>query len=408
MASEMTVPASQPVEAKPDRLVSMDVLRGLMMVLAASELLQTHQWVPKAFPDSAFWQYFQFHMVHVAWQGCSLHDLIMPIFAFLVGTSCAYSIASRQARGSSNWMIVRHSVWRAAVLVALGVWLASINRPAPNWSFANVLAQIGLGYFPLVCIALKFKLKGTAIIVACLLAAYWLLFACWPLPKGSTAFTDHWIHASHPVKSFDLWILPYFPGNGKVVFSGFGILDAVPTLGTMLIGLIAGYILKSLSHNSRKLLFTLVGVGIVMLFLGWLMEFAGICPIIKKIWTPSFVLWSGGWAFFGLALFYYLCDILKWRRIFFPLQIVGMNSIAAYVLIDFQWGCAFIKAAISPIFQPIRWTVDTLMQHTVTIPTPTSKILAENIPNFILKCFALLAIWLILFWMHKRKLYLKL
>ena len=63
MTSEMTVPASQPVAAKPDRLVSMDVLRGLMMVLAASELLQTHQWVPKAFPDSAFWQYFQFHMV---------------------------------------------------------------------------------------------------------------------------------------------------------------------------------------------------------------------------------------------------------------------------------------------------------------------------------------------------------
>ena len=483
--------SAAPVD-KPERLVAMDVLRGLVMTLMAFDLLGRLDWLTTAYPGNAFCQWIRFHAEHVSWQGCSLHDLIQPTFSFLVGTACVYSIASRRAKGRSTRSILGHAVWRALVLIALGVWMRSLGEPRVNWTFEDTLAQIGIGYVPLVCIALRFRLRGTLAIAIGLIAAYWLLFACWPLPDGATAFADHWNARRNPAQAFDRWFLPHFPGNENRFGNGYGVLNAIPTLGTMLLGLVAGHLFKGRSREGFKLSLLLAGIGIGMLALGWLMEATGVCPIIKKIWTASFALWSGGFAFLGLAIFHVFCDILKWRRAFFPLMVVGLNSIAAYVLVDAQWRCPFVKTALSPVVQPVCRAIEaSLRESTGAAPTgriivvraeygapdrrvdvtkavaallecqprapirvtneamgcdpapgadkvltvdytvdgktlrgearedktlrldapgpadSRSALFAERVPNFVSQAFTLLGIWLILFWMHRRKLYIR-
>src|SRR5947207_13851506 len=133
---------------KPQRLASIDAYRGLVMFLMMAEVLRLSQ-VSSKLPDSAFWKFLAFHQSHVPWAGCSLHDLIQPSFSFLVGVSLPFSIASRRARGQSSLWMTGHALWRAVVLVALGIFLRSIGLSQTNFTFEDTLTQIGLGYVPL-------------------------------------------------------------------------------------------------------------------------------------------------------------------------------------------------------------------------------------------------------------------
>src|SRR5262245_14534326 len=110
------------------RLQSVDAYRGFVMLLMMAEVLRLDAMI-KAFPASAFWQWVSFHTSHVAWRGCSLHDLIQPSFSFLVGVALPYSLASRMARGESNSRLWGHAAWRAMLLVWLGIFLRSIDKP---------------------------------------------------------------------------------------------------------------------------------------------------------------------------------------------------------------------------------------------------------------------------------------
>src|SRR3954453_18624726 len=127
---------------KPQRLASIDAYRGLVMFLMMAEVLRLSQ-VASKLPDSLFWKFLAFHQSHVPWAGCSLHDLIQPSFSFLVGVSLPFSLISRGAKGQSRLVMIGHAVWRAAVLVLLGVFLRSMGRPQTNWTFEDTLSQIG-------------------------------------------------------------------------------------------------------------------------------------------------------------------------------------------------------------------------------------------------------------------------
>src|SRR5436190_20186488 len=133
---------------KPQRLGSIDAYRGLVMFLMMAEVLRLSQ-VAAKLPDSPFWKFLAYHQSHVPWAGCSLHDLIQPSFSFLVGVSLPFSIASRRAKGSSFGGMLLHALWRAIVLVLLGVFLRSMGSKQTNWTFTDTLSQIGFGYVPL-------------------------------------------------------------------------------------------------------------------------------------------------------------------------------------------------------------------------------------------------------------------
>ena len=138
---------------EPERLGSIDAYRGFVMFLMLAEVLRLCA-VSKALPGSAFWSFLCWHQTHVEWTGCTLHDLIQPGFSFLVGVALPFSLASRRSQGQSLVRLSLHAAWRAAVLVALGIFLRSVGRPITYFTFEDTLTQIGLGYLFLFLLGL--------------------------------------------------------------------------------------------------------------------------------------------------------------------------------------------------------------------------------------------------------------
>jgi predicted acyltransferase len=330
------------------RLTSVDAYRGLVMLLMMAEVLRLPA-VGRA-TGSAFWQFLGRHHTHVDWVGCVLHDLIQPSFSFLVGVALPFSIASRLARGQSTARMTLHAFWRALVLICLGFFLRSLDRPQTNFTFEDTLTQIGLGYGFLFLLGLR-STRAAYVALGSILVGYWLLFAVYPLPPagfdyakvgvpakflaehGLTGFAAHWQKNSNVAWAFDTWFLNLFPREKPFTHNpgGYATLSFIPTLATMILGLLAGQVLRSDRTPRRKLTWLTVA-GVVSLAAGLLLHAAGVCPIVKKIWTPSWVLFSGGICFGFQAAFYAVVDLARLRGWAFPLVVIGTNSIAAYVI----------------------------------------------------------------------------
>ncbi len=329
------------------RLVSIDAFRGLVMALMWAPIFAICD-VSSALPDSSFWSFLCYHQSHVPWRGISLHDLIQPGFTFLVGTALAFSISSRRRRGQTDSGLILHAAWRSAVLVLLGVFLRSLAREQTYWTFEDTLSQIGLGYLPLVIIALAPRVVAAVSIVV-ILVGYWLAFVIYPLPPENFNYAAvgvpetwphlqegiaaHWNKNSNLAWRVDTWLLNLFPRQSPFTHNGGGYatLSFIPTLATMLMGLVAGRWLLS-GESTRRTLTRFAIVAAIGLAIGHLLDLTGVCPSVKRIWTPSWTLVSGAWCFVILGSLHAICDVAGYRVWAFPLVVVGMNSIAAYVM----------------------------------------------------------------------------
>jgi predicted acyltransferase len=323
------------------------------MVVLASAGFRFAQ-VAKSFPDSDVWKILGFHTDHVAWVGCSFWDLIQPSFMFMVGVAVPWSLASRRARGESEAKVWAHVVWRALVLVLLGVFLASDGSKRTNFVFTNVLAQIGLGYV-FLCLLAGRGLRVQLGALVGILVGYWLLFFLWPLPPegfdyaavgwknwhGLGGWWAHWDKNTNAAAAIDARFLAWFPPrDGVHPFrfneGGYQTLNFIPSLATMLLGLMAGEMLRRPTRPLHKLA-VLVLAAALCLGVGYL---AGqtVCPLVKRIWTPSWAVYSAGWTFAMLAFFFAVTDLLGWKLWALPLTVVGMNSIAMYLMIQLTSG----------------------------------------------------------------------
>ena len=396
-----TPPAVSP--PLPGRLTSVDVYRGFVMLLLLAESLRSCE-VADALPGSVFWAFFCHHQSHVPWVGASLHDLIQPSFSFLVGVALAFSAASRTAAGQPRSRLLRHALWRAVALVFLGIWLRSVGRPQTYFTFEDTLTQIGLGYVFLVLLALRPR-RDQWLALALILAGYWAAFAWYPRPSAEfdyaavgvpadwphhlSGFAAHWNKNSNLAWAFDVWFLNLFPREHPFVFNGGGYatLSFIPTLGTMILGLLAGGILRSdRAPGARVRWLTLAGLGGVAS--GWLLGALSLCPVVKRIWTPSFTLWSGGVCLLLLAGAYALVDVYGHRRWAFPLVVIGMNSIAAYCI--YELTARFIAAS--------------LRTH---LGDATFRVAGDPYLPFVQGLAVVLVMWLILFWMYRRRIFLR-
>jgi heparan-alpha-glucosaminide N-acetyltransferase len=385
------------------RIASLDAYRGFVMLLLMAEALRSCE-VAAAVPASAFWAFFCHHQSHVPWVGSSLHDLIQPSFSFLVGAALPFSIASRDAADQSRRRQIGHAVWRAVVLVVLGIWLRSIDRPQTYFTFEDTLTQIGLGYPVLFLLALRSR-REQWLALGILLAGYWVAFALYPVPPSDfpyaavgvpadwphhlRGFAAHWNKNSNLAWAFDVWFLNLFPREKPFVFNGGGYatLSFVPTLGTMILGLLAGGVLRSDRPAGARVRWFLAA-GVTLLASGWVLGALGVCPVVKRIWTPSFTLWSGGWCFLILAGAYQLIDGLGYRRWAFPLIVIGMNSIAAYCL--YEVGARFVAKSL-----------DTHIGERVLAA------LGDAYLPFLRGVAVVLVLWLVLFWMYRRRIFLR-
>jgi heparan-alpha-glucosaminide N-acetyltransferase len=384
------------------RLISLDAFRGLVMLLMLGEVMHLPV-VAQAFPHSLFWRVIAFNTEHVEWQGCSLHDLIQPAFSFLVGAALPFSIASRKLKGQTFGPMFGHAIRRALLLIFLGIFLRSLRFPQTYFTFEDTLTQIGLGYVFLFLLGFA-RVRTQIIALVVILIGFWAAFVIYPAPGPQfdyvrvgvtqdwrhlySGFLSHWNKNSNLSWAFDIWFLNLFPRMHPFVFNegGWSTLSFIPTLGTMIMGLLTGEWLKGKKSKEQKLR-GLIIAGASLVLLGLIFQWAGICPIVKRVWTSSYTLYSGGLVLLILAGFYALIDLKGWRRWAFPLLVVGMNSIAAYVM---SWTMGvFFGDAIERHFGAIT-----------ALATPTFQPLLHG---FVI----LMIFWLILFWMYRRKIFLK-
>jgi heparan-alpha-glucosaminide N-acetyltransferase len=357
--SSPTVSSAPAKGAWPGRITSVDAYRGLVMLLMMGEVLEFAE-IAEANPGSGFWQFLGHHQSHAAWVGCSLHDLIQPSFSLLVGVALPFSLARRMAEGQPAWRRNLHAFGRAAVLVLLGVFLRSVGQRQTYWTFEDTLTQIGLGYGFLYQLAQRpVRVQWAALAV--ILVGYWTAFALYPLPGADfdwqeagippdwpqhlTGLAAHWNMNTNLAWAFDTWFLNLFPREHPFLNNdgGYCTLSFIPTLGTMILGLLAGEVLRS-GRTPRGKVGWLIVAGLAALAAGWLLGIAGVCPVVKRIWTPSWTLLSGGLCFLLLAAFYFIMDVCGRRAWAFALVIVGMNSIAAYLIANLFQG--FIREAL--------------------------------------------------------------
>ena len=392
-------------------MTSIDAWRGVVMLLMMAEIVQW--WRVAENLKEAGWArlggWLAFHSEHVPWSGCSLHDLIQPSFSFLVGVSLVFSLRRRKEEQSGAAMAL-HALWRSLLLVGLGIWLRSLGSERTNFTFEDTLTQIGLGYPVLYAVAQTRKPVVAWSVLALVLVGMWLAFALHPLPGKAfdhhavgvppqwavapadwirSGFAGHWNMNSNAAAAFDRWFLNLFPRPASFRFNsgGYCTLNFVTTLGTMLMGWIGGNVLLS-SRPTQWRMGWFAAAGIAAMALGIVLDATGVCPMVKRIWTPSWTLFSGGLCFLALAGFHLVCDVMEIRGPFLPLVVLGANSMAAYMV-----------AHLWPEF-----IGKSLVRH---LPNNAFSVLGTQWQVPLLGICVLLIEWLILWWLYRRKIFLK-
>ena len=397
-------PARAEAPAEPTgRLTSLDALRGATMLFMASEIMRIPS-VARDFPESGFARTTAYLLDHVPWTGWVPWDLIQPAFMFMVGVALPFSIASRRARGQPFGPQFLHTLWRAFALVALGIFLRSQGREQTYFTFEDVLTQIGLGYVFLWLLGhARVRVQWAAAFA--ILVLYWGAFALYPLPPAgfdtSTVgvpadwphhlhgFEAHWDKNTNLAARADQWFLNLFPREEPFVFNrgGYTTLNFVPSLATMIFGLLAGGVMRSVRPPREKLRL-LLAYGAAGIAVGYGLHLLGVAPMVKRIWTPSWAVFSAGTSAVLLALFYWLIDVKGWKRWSFPFLVVGMNSIAMYVIVHVAEG----------------YTVEALQTHFGRAPF---EVFGEAYAPILLGGAALLVFWAMLLWMYRRKIFIR-
>ncbi len=394
--------AAAPKLAPAVRNMALDAYRGFVMLLMMAEVLELSH-VYRNFPGNWFWGILAFNQTHVEWAGCSLHDLIQPSFSFLVGAALPFSIASRMAKGGAFGNMLAHALRRSLILVALGIFLRSMHHSQTNFTFEDTLTQIGLGYPFLFLLGFKPpKWQWTALAV--ILAGYWLAWAIYPapgpnfdyqavgVPAGWThnfaGFASHWNKNSNLGQAFDVWFLNLLPRSKPFLFNGGGYLTLsfIPTLGTMILGLAAGRWVRESAPGVPMKRYLMAGA--IGMAAGAVLHFTGICPVVKRIWTPGWTLFSGGACFLLLAAFSWILDVKQYRKWAFPLTVIGMNSIAAYLIAHI--GEEFVANSFR-----------------IHLGQGVFQIFGAGLEPLVRGLVVLTVYWVVLFWMYRKKLFIR-
>lgn len=346
---------------RPTRLLSLDTFRGLIMcvlavdglaVAATAKKLGYVSEEPAVNTVEHLWRWLAFHNSHPSWNsqfyffGCSFWDLIQPAFMFMVGVAMPYSYASRRSRGHSPAKLKLHALIRATVLVLLGVFLATRTSGIPsNRLFTNVLAQIGLGYFFVFLLLGRSAFTQMVVGLTVLIAYAVFLMAApvaEPLPPKSiesistlsvpNAIAEQYALHTNGAAQADIWILGLERGETELPVhpAGYATLNFIPATVTMLLGVWAGTLLRDDRTSAEKIARLLV-VALVCFAVSIVASFT-VCPIVKKIWTPAWVLYSGSLVLCMLTLLYWIIDVRGFRRWTLPLVVVGTNSLAMYMM----------------------------------------------------------------------------
>lgn len=314
-------------EKKQERLLSLDTLRGFdMLWIAGGEYLIVTLAALTGWP---FLQWAAGQMDHVEWEGFRFYDMIFPLFLFIAGVSMPFSILKRQKRGESMRKIYLHLLKRLILLILLGLIYGGILQlDFEKQRYSSVLARIGIAWFLAAVIVLNTSVRGQVMWFIGILLGYFAIMKLVPVPGfGAGVLTPEGNLAAF----IDQKLLPgrlccYTYGDNE------GLLSHIPAICTALLGTFAGHLLISddrrLTGLKKGLILLLAGIAALALGKLWSLSF----PIIKNLWTSSFVLFAGGWSLILLALFYLVIDVWGFKKWTLPFVVIGLNSITIYML----------------------------------------------------------------------------
>lgn len=359
------------------RLESLDALRGFTMFWIVGGGAVVQALLRGA--DSPWLVALDGQFKHFEWEGFGFWDLIMPLFLFMIGVSMPYSFAKRLERGQSKCRILGHVLLRVILLCVLGTTVNGnlltydVSKFQLTYSVLHVLA---MGYLVASILLIALRWPWQIMATALMLLAYWAIqYQPAPgYPPGTYAPNATW------GDWLNEWLLGDWQGQWRRPW-----IVAMTTYGsTAMLGALAGQLLRSAKESAMKVLM-LTASGLACLAAGWYWSYH--LPIIKLPWTSTYALWAGGWSCLLLALFYLIIDVAGLRRWAFPFKVIGMNSIAAYL--GWQW--------FSPAFrQAARVFVGGLEQYVG--PAGYKPIEAAA---------ATLCLWLILYWLYRKKTFIR-
>ncbi|WP_255412910.1 acyltransferase family protein [Dyella sp. C9] len=351
------------------RLASVDALRGCTVAL----MLLVN--------DPGDWDHVYWPLEHAEWNGCTPTDLVFPFFLFVVGVSIALAIGPRVEQGADKGSLMRGALKRALRIVLLGVAinvLAWLVMPGAHLRFPGVLQRIGLCFAGAAAFAIYTRARLQWIVIVAILLGYWGL-----LLAGGTLepFVNIVSRIDYALFGRFVYLIDPLSGLGH---DPEGLPGCLPSLATCLLGLRAGHWLRE--ENVPRLL----GAGVLSVLLG--LAWSLVLPLNKNLWTPSFVLWTGGWAMLALVLFHVLVDRRGWPAIG---RRFGMNAVAAYA-----------GSELMQILLPGLGIQEPLYQHAFAgWITPLAG------PYVASLAFALAFVavwWMIVYAMDRRRIYLKL
>lgn len=362
---------------KDVRLMSLDALRGFDMLF----IMGLAGWVVAVcdfFPNAGFMQWLSGQMEHVKWNGLAHHDTIFPLFLFVAGISFPFSFAKQRASGKSMQSIYYKIIKRGIVLVLLGCVYNGIFRlDFENMRYASVLGRIGLAWMFAALLFASFKTSINVGISIVILVGYWLLL--WLIPNGS----DPYSFENNLVGTIDRVLLPGRLNEGT--FDPEGLFSTLPAIVTALLGMFTGQLVQLSEEKcsgNKKVLYMLIG-AIALTLIGWAWSYA--FPINKKLWTSTFVCVVAGYSLFMFALFYYIIDVKGYVRWSFFFRVVGLNSITIYLaqrIVNFgQISDFFLGGLVSKCPEALGTFI--------------------NITGYIAVC------WLFLYFLYKKKIFLK-
>jgi len=365
---------------KNNRLYSIDALRGFDMfwIMGGAGIVLSLANITGA--EWLNWLGNQMH--HVEWKGFHIMDLVFPLFLFIAGTSFPFSLSKRRENGQTNSQIYRHIYSRALLLFLFGLIYNGLFEFDSHLRIASVLARIGFAWMfgALIFVNTK-KIHVRLIWTFGLLIFYSLLFSLVPAPDAPAGL-DIFSPQGNIVAWFDRMFLPgnLYAGN----YDPEGLLGIIPATSNALFGMMAGTLLLSrdkITQNKKTLY--LLSSGIILLFAAVILD--PVIPIIKKMWTPSFVLITAGIGLVLLSIFYWIVDVKGYKKWAFPFRIIGLNSITIYLgqrIINFVLIRDFFFAGIASKYP-------------------------EEVRSIILSSGYVLVCWIFLWFLYKKKIFMK-
>ncbi len=360
------MPSLVKLESEQGRVLSIDFFRGFTMFLLVSGYWQLFDPASNNHVVSFIGRQFD----HADWVGLNFWDLIQPFFMFIVGVAMPFSFSKKWAKGET-WNKSLSGVLRRSLLLLFLGWLLSSETKS---SFNNVLAQLSVTYL-IAFLLMRKAIKWQLLISIILIVATDIIYRTWSVEGFNQPFTaDH---------NFGSWVDIFLTGG--LSEDRWVPFNAIPTAAHTIWGVIAGMVLMK-DWTQKKKLLTLLVAGLIGVIAGYIL--GNYIPIIKRVCTSSFIIVSGGWSVIGLAISYFLIDMigLKKGAVFFA--IVGMNPLFIY-LFAHAGGRAMLQKFVTPVTSRMfSWISDEAFQWTT-----------------ILIVSAML--WYICYFLYKRKIFIK-